>query len=91
MSGASGSILAAIQVTPEAICGGTIGKIKNGDMISIDAEKGTLAVAADDNPESREPGTYDLAASHTGMGRDLFAAFRKNVNGAESGATIFGD
>ena len=90
MSGASGSILAAIQVTPEAICGGTIGKIKNGDLISIDAEQGILTVAADDDPESREAGTYDLAASHSGMGRELFAAFRKNVNGAESGATIFG-
>jgi phosphogluconate dehydratase len=91
MSGASGSILAAIQVTPEAICGGTIGKIKDGDLISIDAEQGTLTVAADDDPQSREAGTYDLAASHTGMGRELFAVFRKNVNGAESGATIFGD
>jgi phosphogluconate dehydratase len=89
MSGASGSILAAIQVTPEAICGGTIGKIRNGDLVNIDAQQGTLAVAADDDPESREAGTYDLAASHTGMGRELFAAFRNNVNGAESGATIF--
>jgi len=89
MSGASGSILAAIQVTPEAICGGTIGKIRNGDLVNIDAEQGTLAVAADDDPESREAGTYDLAASHNGMGRELFAAFRNNVNGAESGATIF--
>ena len=89
MSGASGSILAAIQVTPEAIGGGTIGKIKDGDLVSIDAEQGTLAVAADDDPESREAGTYDLATSHTGMGRELFAAFRNNVNGAESGATIF--
>jgi len=89
MSGASGSILAAIQVTPEAICGGTIGKIRNGDLVNIDAEQGTLAVAADDDPQSREAGTYDLAASHTGMGRELFAAFRNNVNGAESGATIF--
>ena len=90
MSGASGNILAAIQVTPEAICGGTIAKIRDDDLISIDAEKGILVVAADDDPESRESPSYDLTSSHTGMGRDLFGAFRNTVNGAESGATIFG-
>jgi len=90
MSGASGNILAAIQVTPEAICGGTVGKIKDDDKICIDADEGTLVVVADDDPKLREPGSYDLTASHNGMGRELFAAFRQDVSGAETGATIFG-
>ena len=90
MSGASGNILAAIQVTPEAICGGTVGKIKDDDLIRIDADEGALVVAAADDPERRESPSYDLTSSHTGMGRDLFGAFRNKVNGAESGATIFG-
>jgi phosphogluconate dehydratase len=89
MSGASGKLLAAIQVTPEAICGGMVGKIEDGDSIVIDADNGTLTVSADDEPELRESASHDLSTSHSGMGRELFAAFRKSVNGAESGATIF--
>lgn len=89
MSGASGSILAAIQVTPEAICGGAIGKVRDGDLIDIDAKRGTLTVSADDDIESRPAASYELEASHTGMGRELFAAFREQVGSAETGATVF--
>jgi len=90
MSGASGKVLAAIQVTPEAVKGGVIGKIEDDDVICIDAETGVLSVSADDDPVSRPLKPADLAANHTGMGRELFASFRKQVSSAETGATILG-
>jgi phosphogluconate dehydratase len=91
MSGASGKVLAAIQITPEACCAGEIARIQDGDIIEIDAIRGLLEVTADAAAWSaRALPTPDLAASHTGMGRELFAAFRHAVNGAEQGASIFG-
>lgn len=89
MSGASGKVLAAIQVTPEAVAGGTIGKIRNDDLVTIDAEAGALSVSGDD-AAARPAGSFDLAGNHRGMGRELFAAFRTQVSSAETGATIFG-
>jgi phosphogluconate dehydratase len=88
MSGASGKVLSAIQVTPEAIAGGWIGKIRDDDLVSIDAEKGLLDVIADDFAARTTP----TAASKvgTGMGRELFSAFRERANGAEEGASLFG-
>ena len=91
MSGASGKVLAAIQVTPEAEDGGAIGKLRDGDVITIDASDGRLAVADTDAVLQRDNTEFELAASHAGMGRELFASFRRNVSGAESGASIFGD
>ena len=88
MSGASGKVLAAIQVTPEAVVGGTIGKIEDGDRIEIDANAGTLSVS--NEAEARTVDRPDLSDSHAGMGRELFAAFRTQVGSAERGATIFG-
>jgi phosphogluconate dehydratase len=89
MSGASGKVLAAIQVTPEAVDDGVIGRIKDGDVVRVDAVEGVLTVSADDDPAQREPVTRDLSEGHYGMGRDLFATFRQSVSGAESGGTIF--
>ena len=90
MSGASGKVLSAIQVSPEALFGGTIGKIRNGDILTIDANSGVLSVeSADDDPVSRPAVSVDLANNHTGMGRELFSAFRAQVGTAESGASIF--
>ena len=88
MSGASGKVLAAIQVTPEAVSGGTIGKIRNDDVITIDAEQGVLSVAGDDDPAARSVEPFDLSANHVGMGRELFATFRKQVSSAETGASV---
>ena len=87
MSGASGKVLAAIQVTPEAVADGLIARIQDGDMISIDAEAGLLNVAA--NLAERELMQADLTASASGMGRELFSIFRKEVRTAEAGASIF--
>jgi phosphogluconate dehydratase len=89
MSGASGKVLAAIQVTPEAADGGAIGKIRDGDIITIDSDSGTLAVADAETVLQRENPAADISASHAGMGRELFATFRRNVSGAETGGSIF--
>ena len=88
MSGASGKVLAAIQVTPESLAGGFIGKIRDGDVVTIDANEGTLAVDAEDI-ESRPTLGPDIANQQVGMGRELFATFRENSAGAEQGAGIF--
>ena len=89
MSGASGKVLAAIQVTPEAVNGGTIGKIRDGDIVRIDADAGVLAVTADDDPLERPAPEFGLEGHRSGMGRELFAVFRRAVSGAEQGASVF--
>jgi phosphogluconate dehydratase len=88
MSGASGKILAAIQVTPEAMCGGIIAKIQDGDRVTVDAVNGVLSVSDADNIQSRE--AVLLEAPQQGMGRELFGAFRERAGSAESGASLFG-
>ncbi|WP_454684069.1 phosphogluconate dehydratase [Ancylobacter moscoviensis] len=90
LSGASGKVPAAIHVTPEAADGGAIALIRDGDLIRLDAVAGTLTVLVD--PEvwaERAPVPANLAASHVGVGRELFASFRAAVGTADTGATIF--
>ncbi len=88
MSGASGKVLAAIHTTPEAEAGGSIARIEDGDMITIDAEQGILHVDADlASRPARQP---ELSTSHVGMGRELFSGFRSRVNSAEAGASVLG-
>lgn len=90
LSGASGKVPAAIHVTPEAADGGAIALIRNGDMIRLDAVKGELKVMVD--PEvwaERALTPANLAPSHVGVGRELFAAFRAAVGTADTGASIF--
>ncbi len=87
MSGASGKVLAAIQVNPEARNGGTIAKIRDGDMITIDAHGGVLSVQTDDDIDDRE--ALIVEAPQAGMGRELFGAFRERAGSAESGASLF--
>ena len=90
MSGASGNVLGAIQVTPEAADGGMIGRIRDGDVVRIDANQAVLSVETiGESLESRPALEPDLSASHVGMGRELFTAFRENTSAAESGASIF--
>lgn len=93
MSGASGKVPAAIHLTPEALAGGLIAKIQDGDLIRLDAVKGTLSLLISDEELSlRQAATQDLSASHQGMGRELFSAQRILVNGAEQGAcSLFND
>jgi phosphogluconate dehydratase len=90
LSGASGKVPAAIHVTPEAVNGGAIGKIRDGDMIRLDAPNGRLEVLVDAKEwGSRALATADLTGNHFGVGRDLFGAFRANVGRADAGASIF--
>jgi phosphogluconate dehydratase len=91
MSGASGKVLAAIHVTPEAIDGGPIARLRDGDIIALDAEAGTLTVELPSSIlQSRPPATPDLEAHTHGYGRELFQFFRAHVNGTGLGASIFG-
>jgi phosphogluconate dehydratase len=91
MSGASGKVPAAIHVTPEAADGGAIAKIKNGDLIRIDADAGTLEViVAAAEWEKRKPASADLSAKQAGVGRELFACFRQLAGRADEGGSIFG-
>ncbi|MFO1122739.1 MAG: phosphogluconate dehydratase [Hyphomicrobiales bacterium] len=90
MSGASGKVPAAIHLTPEAAEGGAIARIRDGDMIRLDADAGTLDVLVDAAEFARrEPVTIDLSANHDGTGRELFTAFRANAGSASQGASIF--
>ena len=90
MSGASGKVPAAIHVSPEVLGGGPLGRVRNGDLIRLDAETGELqALVPVAEWEARSNATADLAANHVGMGRELFAMFRKVVSAAEEGATTF--
>ena len=87
MSGASGKIPSAIHVTPEAVEGGLIAKVKNGDMIRLDAVAGTIDLLVKKGElAKRKPANPDLSANEFGMGRELFAGMRQLVSGAAHGA-----
>lgn len=90
MSGASGKVPAAIHVSPEALAGGPLAKIQDGDMVLLDAETGIMQaeVAAADweaRPNATIP-AEQLRANGRGLGRELFAGFRRNALSAEEGA-----
>lgn len=86
MSGASGKVPAAIHLSPEAMDGGAIAKIREGDLIRLDAEQGLLTVLAADFA-SRSPVVANLEANEAGLGRELFQVFRQAVGSASSGAS----
>jgi phosphogluconate dehydratase len=89
MSGASGKVPAAIHVTPEAKAGGLIGKIRDGDMIRIDALTGTMeALVTDVELAARPQAEADLSGNDYGMGRELFSIFRQMAGPADQGAGV---
>jgi phosphogluconate dehydratase len=91
MSGASGKVPAAIHVTPEAVDGGPISKLRDGDLLRVDANAGTLEFLGDEREFlSRTPATEDLRSQQVGTGRELFAGFRRLVGAADEGASVFG-
>ncbi|MFM7596397.1 MAG: phosphogluconate dehydratase [Flavobacteriales bacterium] len=88
MSGASGKVPAAIHMSPEASKGGNIGKIKTGDLLTLNCVDGTLTCQESDfeqrNPLTKEP------TDQVGLGRELFGVFRREVTDSEEGAcTLF--
>ena len=87
MSGASGKVPAAIHVSPEAAKGGPLARLRDGDIVRLDAVAGTLSCLAPDF-DSRTPITADLSANAHGLGRELFEAFRRNVGTSETGAAV---
>jgi phosphogluconate dehydratase len=90
MSGASGNVPAAIHVSPEALGGGPLAKVRDGDLIRLDAVAGTLQVLVPDAEWAARPlaeRSQALAQTHgAGFGRNLFAGMRRNVSTAEEGA-----
>jgi phosphogluconate dehydratase len=91
MSGASGKIPAAIHLTPEAAADGPLTRVRDGDIITVDANAGTLTLHVPDDefatrtPTGRAPSTAEM----TGTGRELFASMRAAVGPADQGASVF--
>ncbi|MGQ7952143.1 phosphogluconate dehydratase, partial [Providencia huashanensis] len=87
LSGASGKVPSAIHVTPEAYNGGLLAKVKDGDIIRVNALTGELQLLVDDTVlNKRQSFKPDLIAERSGCGRELFGALRRNLSGAEEGA-----
>ena len=90
MSGASGKVPAAIHVSPEALAGGPLGKVRDGDIVRLNAVVGTLNVLVDEEAwAKREIAKMSEAQAESnahGMGRELFGGMRRNVRSAEQGA-----
>jgi phosphogluconate dehydratase len=90
MSGASGKVPAAIHVTPEASLGGPLARVRDGDLVTVDAERGVLDVADPEVVLQRKPAeSTTCGADWVGTGRELFAAFRATVGPADRGASVF--
>lgn len=90
MSGASGKVPAAIHCTPEAKDGGPLARLRDGDLIALDCDAGTLEVLGVDL-DAREPVQNAApAGAWAGTGRDLFDRFRELVGRADEGASVIG-
>jgi len=87
MSGASGSVPAAIHVTPECLNGGPLGRVRDGDLIRLDCHTGVLeAKVAEETWRQRELPGLGHAHNEYGCGRELFASLRRAAGDAEAGA-----
>ncbi|MFN3860138.1 MAG: phosphogluconate dehydratase [Roseateles sp.] len=90
MSGASGKVPAAIHVSPEALAGGPLAKLRDGDVVRVCAVNGVLTALVDEAEwAARENAKLDPAEADVnahGLGRELFAGLRRNVLSAEEGA-----
>ena len=90
MSGASGKVPAAIHCSPEALAGGPLARLRDGDIVRVDANAGTLqALVPEAEWAARTPATLSAAQAEVNghdLGRELFAGMRRNVRGAEQGA-----
>jgi phosphogluconate dehydratase len=83
--GPSGKVPSAIHIAPEALDGGLIGKLMDGDVIRVDATTGTLEVLAE-GVADRPAATPDLTGNGWGVGRELFEIFRERAGPATTGA-----
>jgi phosphogluconate dehydratase len=87
MSGASGKVPAAIHLSPEAAAGGPLARLRDGDIIRLDAVTGQIMALVPDL-DSRPAAQPDLSGNGTGVGRELFAMFRATVGAAATGAAV---
>ena len=88
MSGASGKVAAAVHLTPEAIMGGPIARLQDGDIVRVDCQKGVIDYVGDFNAFMTRPLSPSPQAA-TGMGRELFTSFRAAVGTADTGGCVF--
>jgi phosphogluconate dehydratase len=93
LSGASGTVPAALHLIPEAAAGGAIAKVRDGDRIRLDIGAGTLTLALSDAElERREPAPFSRREEYGhGSGRELFGHWRRDIADAERGATLWSD
>ncbi len=90
MSGASGKFPAAIHVGPEASRGGPIAKVRDGDVIRLDAVSGRLDLKVEIAEfEARDAAPFRPNESASGLGRELFGGFRATVSNSEQGGSVF--
>ncbi|MGB5506241.1 MAG: phosphogluconate dehydratase [Sulfurovum sp.] len=90
MSGASGKVPSAIHLTPEALDGGMLAKVRTGDTIRFDAQKGEILLLVDkEELNSRSIEVPDLSENRHGFGRELFVSVRQSIGLAEEGASLF--
>ncbi len=87
MSGASGKVPAAIHVSPEAAADGPLARLRDGDLVRVDAAAGRLEVLGVEL-DAREPVVPDLSANEFGLGREMFASFRASVGASTEGAAV---
>ena len=90
MSGASGKVPAAIHLAPEAVEGGIIAKIREGDLVTLDAPNGILKVHVSDEELAKRELELSQPSATFGTGRELFTGFRNIVSSADLGASAFG-
>ncbi|MCG1038337.1 MULTISPECIES: phosphogluconate dehydratase [Burkholderiaceae] len=92
MSGASGKVPAVIHLSPEALLDGPLGKVRSGDVITLDAEAGRLDVDVDEAEWARRANEKPVhrREHELGFGRELFGVFRAAALPAEQGASVFG-
>jgi phosphogluconate dehydratase len=91
MSGASGKVPAAIHLTPEAAVGGPLAKVRDGDLITVDADGGVLDLHVDPAELAAREAAQPDDTEASGTGRELFASFRAAVGPADQGASVFLD
>ena len=91
MSGASGKVPAAIHLSPEAAMGGAIARVRDGDRLLLDANRGILKCTVDEQEWAGRARARPEEDHTRGVGRELFTSFRRIVSGPELGASVLFD
>ncbi|ONM44070.1 phosphogluconate dehydratase [Halopseudomonas pachastrellae] len=89
LSGASGKVPAAIHLCPEALQGGAISRLQDGDVLSLDADAGTLQVQVEGSDWQQREQAACPQTVRRGWGRELFAFMRAQASSAELGGCVF--